>query len=348
MLTLPDDLTAEASQTTFSTGLDVDQFFQARTGQGFIDWFNSQCANRQNWSRSILGSSPDVKGRFLCFWNHIPEMFGVPTISLAQFSALMSILVIEVGGDLLPVSEQCGRPDNPGLAYAFNTIAGVKRTYNALPANRLAGDLFFSDQDYWAAHQAKAQATTVRQRPDLQTVWNADVYPQKLFSADLNPAVTGFIQEADFYKFRGRGFVQITWRVNYLRAIAWVQGFAGKQAAIAKYAAAWKGIDPDRVATMSSNQDWDDLFQNTDLVIPCVAIGLHNQASGNYLDLANDAATFSAPTDSPGTLYRMGLRISGSAQYATLFHDRVIQLLTTLCHSGDQPSQQPHTGSLTA
>jgi hypothetical protein len=249
MLTLPDDLTAAASQTTFSTGLEVDQFFQARTGQGFIDWFNLQCANRQNWSRNILGSAPDVKGRFLSFWSHIPEMFGVPKISLVQFSALMSILVIEVGGDLLPVSEQCGRPGNPGLAYAFNTIAGVKRSYNTLPANKLAGDLFFSDQDYWAAHQAKAQATAVRQRPNLQAVWNAEVYPQDVFPADLDPSITGFIQEADFYKFRGRGFVQITGRVNYLRAIAWVQGYAGNQATITKYAAAWKGIDPDRVAT---------------------------------------------------------------------------------------------------
>jgi len=334
MLTLPEDLAATASQTTFSTGLDVDQFFQARTGQGFIDWFNSQCANRQNWLASVLGSSPDVKARFLSFWSHIPEMFGTPKINLVQFSALMSILVIEVGRDLLPLSEQCGRPGNPGLAYAFNTIAGVKRSYNAVPANKLAGDLFFSDQYYWAAHQAKAQATAVRRRPDLQGVWNAGVYPQNVFPADLDPAVTGFIQEADFYKFRGRGFVQVTWRINYVRAIAWVQGYAGNQAAIAKYAAAWKGADPDRVATTSSNQDWDDLFQNTDLVIPCVAIGLHNQASGSYLNLAMDAATLSAPTDSPGALYRMGLRISGAAPYATLFHDRVIQLLTTLYPAG--------------
>jgi hypothetical protein len=170
----------------------------------------------------------------------------------------------------------------------------------------------------------------VRQRPDLQAVWNAEVYPQNVFPTGLDPAVTGFIQEADFYKFRGRGFVQVTWRVNYRAVIAWVQPYAGNQATISKYAAVWKGVDPDRVATRSSNRDWDDLFQNTDLVIPCVAIGLHNQASGNYLNLANDAATLSASTDSSGTLYRMGLRISGATQYAALFRDRVIQLLTTL------------------
>ena len=340
MLTLPDDLAAAASQTTFSTGLDVDQFFQARTRQGFIDWFNSQCANRQSWSGSSIASSPDVKARFLSCWSHIPDMFGVPRVSVVQFSALMSILVIEVGGDLLPLSELCGLPGNPGLAYAFNTIAGVKRTYNALPANRLAGDLFFSDQDYWAAHQAKALAASVRQRPDLQAVWNADVYPQNVFPTGLDPAVTGFIQEADFYKFRGRGFVQVTWRVNYRGVIAWVQCYPGSQATISKYAAAWKGVDPDRVATMSSNRDWDDLFQNTDLVIPCVAIGLHNQASGNYLNLANDAPTLSASTDSAGTLFRMGLRISGAAQYAALFHDRVIQLLATLYPAGDRSSHQ--------
>jgi hypothetical protein len=268
-------------------------------------------------------------------------MFDATKISLVQFSALMSILVNEVGHDLLPLSEDCGRPGDPGLAYAFNTIAGIKRTYNALPANKLAGNLFFLDQDYWAAHRAKAQAASIRQRPDLQTAWNSDIYPQGFFPTDLDPAVTGFIQEADFFKFRGRGFIQVTWRCNYKRAIAWVQSYVGNNATIAKYGARWKGIDPDRVATMSSNQDWDDLFQNTDLVIPCVAIGLHNQASGNYLNLAKDGLTLSASADSQGSLYRMGVRISGAAQYATLFRDRVIQLLTTLIPAGDQSPGQP-------
>ena len=330
MATLTDPLALAAANTLFHSGQDVDAFFHTRTGLGFVDWFNAQSPNWKNWPPKILGTTADVKARFLSIWNHIPDMFGTPAVNLIQFSALMSILINEVGQHLLPVAEQCGRPGAPGLAYAFNTIPGIKRTYNAQPANRLAGDLFFSDQDFWTAHQAKAPSAAIRQRPDLQPIWNGAVYPQDIFPAALDPSLTGFIQEADFYKFRGRGFIQVTWRANYKRIAAWIQAYQGANLTIAKYAAAWKGVDPDRVASISSNSDWDDLFQNSDLTIPCVAIGLHNQASGNYLKLATDAPTLAALSDTPGGLYRMGLRISGAPQYATLFHDRVVQLLSTL------------------
>jgi hypothetical protein len=339
MSTLTDTLSAAAANTTFRAGSDVDAFFTAQTGLCFVDWFNSQCPNWKNWPPKVLGSSPDVKARFLEIWNHIPEMFGATEISLTQFAALMSILINEVGRQLLPISEQCGRAAQPGLAYAFNTIPGIKRTYNALPANKLAGDLFFKDQDFWTAHQAKAPAASIRQRPDLQPVWNADVYPQDVFSPSLDPSLTGYIQEADFYKFRGRGFIQVTWRANYKRIVAWVRNYPGNNATIVKYRSAWQGVDFDRVATTSSNQDWDDLFQNSDLAIPCAVIGLHNQASGNYLNLATLATTLSSLADAPGTLYRMGLRISGSPQYATLFHDRVLQLIAALNYGANQSSQ---------
>ncbi len=89
---------------------------------------------------------------------------------------------------------------------------------------------------------------------------------------------------------------------------------------------------PDDIATISTNEDWDDLFQNTDLIIPCAGIRSHNQASGNYLALSSDLETIIG--EGKGSIFRMGLKISGSRQYASLFQSRVIQVMLTLHQQG--------------
>ncbi len=329
-MTLSNLLTETAGTVLIRCGADVDAFFLSQAGDTFIDWFNRHLAGNAHWTNRWLGHTADVRARFTKIWDQIPAIFGTGTIGLVQFSALVCILINEVGRDLLPLCEGCGRPGYPGLAYPFSTIRGVKQTYNSSPLNLLAGDLFFADNAFWEAHHTKPLAVAVRSHPDLRAAWNTSTYPGAVFSTSLNPAVTGFIQEADFFKFRGRGFIQATWRANYKEIVTWVQQYAGSQPAVAQYAALWKGKDADTVATQSSNQDWDALFLETDLVVACAAIGLHNRASGNYLLLAHDAETLSLGEDRPGTLFRMGYRISGAAVYAKLFQDRVIELLTTL------------------
>jgi hypothetical protein len=76
-------------------------------------------------------------------------------------------------------------------------------------------------------------------------------------------------------------------------------------------------------------------------VVACAAIGLHDQASGNDLALAHDAETLSLDEDRPGTLFRMGYRISGGIAYAQLFRTRVIELLSTLNYRGGAIVSKP-------
>ncbi|HWF48232.1 MAG TPA: hypothetical protein VG168_14580, partial [Bryobacteraceae bacterium] len=147
----------------------------------------------------------------------------------------------------------------------------------------------------------------------------------------IDAATTAFIQQADFYKFRGRGFIQMTWRANYKQLVKYVQNYPGAHPTILQFKSRWTGKDPDTVCTMSTNDDWDTLFQQTDLIVASRAVGLHNEAPGNqYLKLAEDAATLTAMSDVMKSFYRMGLKISGGAAYAALFTNRVIQVLTTL------------------
>ena len=70
--------------------------------------------------------------------------------------------------------------------------------------------------------------------------------------------------------------------------IKFIQQYSGEHPLIQRYRVLWRGLDAEKVATVSRNSDWDDLFQKTDLVIACQAIRLHNAAAGRYLDLAAD------------------------------------------------------------
>ncbi len=319
-----------ANALHFHSGSEIVSFFQAATGAHFIDWFNANCARKQAWAGKAIGSGQDVKSRFQQIWDNIPAIFDSGAINLLQFVGLMSILVNEVGAQLMPVTELCGSAGCPGLAYPFNDIPGVKRSYNLGQGNKPAGELFFDDQHFWEAHNHLAGSDLVRAAPNAKELWNGAVYPQNLFPTSLDPVQTGFIQQADFFKFRGRGFIQVTWRANYSRIVAFVQNYTGTNTLILQYRTAWETLDPDLVCTITSNHDWDALFQQTDFVIASRAIGLHNRASGNYLQLSSDPELLTAPSPAPGSFYNMGRRINGGNAYATLFSQRAEQVLNVL------------------
>ncbi len=323
-----------AAAVQFKNGAEIVQFFHAVTGNHFIDWFNAACARKGAWADKAVGTGSDVKQRFQQIWDNIPIIFDSATINLLQFTALMSILINEVGQQLLPLTEVCGTSQYPGLAYPFDNIPGIKSSYNnASQGNRLAGDLFFDDQDFWTAHGTRAGAAMVRAKAMLKSQWNGASYPRTLFPTAVEPE-SGFIHQADFFKFRGRGFIQCTWRSNYKPIVQFVQGYAGDHPVLLSYKNAWAGKDPDLVCTISSNDDWDALFQKTDLTVASRAIALHSNGCGNYLRLSTEPAILTASTTIPGSLYNMGHRINGGSAYAEQFSGRVVQLLNTLDYPG--------------
>lgn len=321
---------AEAAAERFSSGSDAAAYFESRFRADFIDWFNANCANRGAWQGKALVSSAGVKSRFLAFWNNIPVVFDSPSISLIQFAALVAILITEAGPELLPSPELCGREGYPGLVYPFEEIPGVKVSYNSASGNRPAGELFFGDSHFWSAHGHLPPAELVRAIPNLRDEWNTRIYPQHLFPSTLDPAETGFIQQADFYKFRGRGFIQTTWRANYRPLVEFVQNYHGANATLARYRSIWAGMDADVVCTTSTNEDWDTLFEEPELLVACHAMALHNRASGDYLRLSEDAVVLASRSNVPGSLYHMGLRINGGAAYAATFSKRTTEMISAI------------------
>lgn len=323
-------------------GSDIDAFFVQNTGQHFVDWFNTHCARKGAWKERVLGNSDLVRQRFNLVWDQFPLMFGLPQISLAQFICLQSIFINEVGADMLPITEKVGRNNHPGLAYPFNIIRETKTvlvnkvptkkevlvkgvSYNSKPLSKTAMELF-NDALYIETHGHLPQADRLKNTSD--TRWASSSYPQQEFPTSTDPLESGFIREADFFKFRGRGFIQTTWRANYILIIKFVQAYEGQNAKVLSYKNKWTGRDADDVATISTNDDWDDLFQHSDLLIPCVGISSHNRASGNYLRLSPSLEAIIG--EGVGSIFRMGLKISGSRAYASLFRSRVIQMMVTL------------------
>lgn len=318
---------AGAAAARFSNASDVVAYFEQRFRTHFIEWFNAHCAGRGAWEGKSLNNSDSVRTRLLAIWNNIPGIFDHPSVNLLQFVALSSILTIEAGAELLPRAELCGRDGYPGLVYPFEHVPGIKNSYNTGSGNKPAGDLFFEDPQFWAAHHHLPAADLVRAIPNLREEWNTAVYPRHLIPVSLDPAQSGFIQQADFFKFRGRGFIQTTWRVNYKLIAEFVQNYSGSNATVRRYRAAWEGIDPDIVCTTSTNQDWDALFEEPDLIVACEAIRLHNRANGDYLQLSEDPTVLESRHGVRGSLYCMGLRINGGGTYAARFCERVSDII---------------------
>lgn len=304
---------AALNSTTFTFAEDVDKWAAAKLKMHYLTWFNKNVANKGPWKDVSLLDTPANQVGFHSFWNNIPTLTG-STLTPFQFLALMGIFANECRANFAPATEKMGRAGFPALTYLFDAIPGVKKSYNTLPDNKTAL-VCFKNSAFNAAHGAKALGARLSNTTD--TRWSGAAYPRDI-PFDNDPAITGYVMEADFMKFRGRGYIQTTTRSNYIKIIQFIQAYTGDNNVIDFYQSRWAGQTPENVAFASSNEDWDRLFQQTDLIIAAEAIRLHSQSSGNYLALAGD----------PDVAVRtMGKRISGSDPYAAKYRDRMEALI---------------------
>jgi hypothetical protein len=127
-------------------------------------------------------------------FSDIERLIGKPGITLGELVGHLCIMYNETGGTFRPVTER-GPP-----AYMMTTNGGKKRSYNE-PPNLLAG-IQLRD---WKVISAQ---------PDIDA-WNSTtVYP-----VDQPAAVQARALDCDFYKFRGRGLCQVTWRDGYAKHV---------------------------------------------------------------------------------------------------------------------------------
>lgn len=314
---------------TFNSGSEVNQFFKKLGANDFPDWFNKNIAGRQNWG----GKRIQNPSNWFKVWSHANLLFNKDTFNLVEFLCLNSIMINETGGTFVPLSEGLGAKGHPGISYAFDKIPGLKRSYNDPAdgvANKSAYDLF-RDSKFKNAHVTKPFGSLLKDTSVAS--WKGTVFPQG-FSGNVNNETNAsgktnaFIFEADFVKFRGRGYIQTTGRDAYKELVKYVISYSGSNSVINSVKSQWSsyGSDLDSILTISTNQQWDDLFKNTDSIIGNYAVWVHSNKGGKYSWIDAKQSDSNLRSD----IVKMGKRISGGEAYAELFYGRVMQQLNLI------------------
>jgi hypothetical protein len=236
----------------------------------------------------------------------------------------------ETGGKYIPLSEGSNKPTStiPGIAYEFN--AGSKKSYNTLAGNKTAYQCF-NDPVYIAAHGTKPLVSILRNTNDSR--WNGTTFPvgfSGLSVADETSdsgKANGFLIEADFFKFRGRGFIQTTSRPNYKDLVKFVLNYTGSDQPVLSVKNQWSKYNGnlDAILTSSTNAQWDLLFNQKNFIIANYAVYVHARTNG-YFPINTNQSTVNLQS----SIINVAAKIAGGGpgtKYAKLFLQRVqIQL----------------------
>ncbi len=306
----------------FSGSNDIDNFFLSITNLSFVDWFNKKISSNGIWAGIRISN----KANWQKVWSNVQLLFGKPNINLIEFLSICSIMTNETGGDFSPKTENVGSSGNPGIAYAFNKISGLKKSYNTLSTNKNALSLF-NDPLYLNAHGSKPLSNLLKNTSD--TRWSGELFPLGFSGNPTNETTisgktNGFLIEIDAIKFRGRGYIQITGRANYKSLIGFITSYSGDDQVINSIKNSWKShINIDDIATISTNQQWDDLFQKTNSIIANYACYVHSALPGRYKNY-NIIDPNQSDVNLNKLINNIGLAISGSTTYANEFLQRVL------------------------
>ncbi|MDX2306136.1 MAG: hypothetical protein NW226_25215 [Microscillaceae bacterium] len=158
----------------------------------FAQWFNESFRA----SDRFLFPNPINVLYFEDLMTHLKDLTGKAQISLNEFIGHFAIIYNETGGTFQPLREW------GSMKYFFEPNSRGKVSYNRVnvnqwdTGNRLAGDQLLE----WGLISTKEEVD----------VWNGQEFPSDAPREVILRAV-----DCDFYRFRGGGFNQITWRNNY-------------------------------------------------------------------------------------------------------------------------------------
>ncbi|UIJ83163.1 hypothetical protein [Rhizobium leguminosarum] len=313
------------SEIVFSNANEPGNYFATALDTSFPTLVNNAGAGNPN---ADLKAFSDIAAENLCskFWDIYmapPDRVEWPTsLNLLEYITYIAVFLNETGGTFSRGAERYNSNNpalvHPGISYLFDKFQPEgkdwwKQSYNA-PPNMTCGELFVSDH-FNRMHAKKPLGPQLHMSNDA--VWNGVAYPKGQYPTSGKQAEMGYILACDFFKFRGRGLIQTTWRSNYKRLVVYIQTYNGDSDLVLKFKSKWPAdqFTSDEVCTISSDEDWNELFSDPQLEIPVAAVKLHAVDNG-YLPLSNDHSVINSTA--AGSIIAFGDRLGGRGYGARL------------------------------
>lgn len=172
----------------------------AVNGVPFAQWFNANMVNKVKLPSGVTAFPYQVKAaNFAQIMQRLSSLIGKPSALVSEFVGNFCIIYNETGGQF-DIRREGGAPD---YFFEVRTLKNGlnKISYNrADMTNKLAGD--------------QLKAWGIISTPQDVAAWNGVVWPGKPpVNAPAN--VLAAALDCDFYRYRGYGFNQLTFRGNY-------------------------------------------------------------------------------------------------------------------------------------
>ncbi|GAA3075321.1 hypothetical protein GCM10010520_23060 [Rhizobium viscosum] len=322
---LPKNSAPAGAKIVFASAKDIDDYFKSKKGDSFIDWFNRDLAGKGNFQNKRI-QGPNVASNFNNYWTSYLQS---EPLTLMQFLCYMAVHINECNGNLVSITESYGHKDHPGISYLFDKVilktnnrSWSKASYNK---NYSCLELFNSDVflDVHAKRTGEPEWPALRKTSD--TIWSGFVYPQSKYPTSGDVKTTGMILHADFFKFRGRGVIQTTWRSNYRDIAKYVTEYVGDDQTIQKYRDKWRSHHVDEICTISTSLDWDEIFKSNDILT--FAVRIHAKNGSNYHHLSGSDKELNGT--GKGSIANMGDCIGG-AGYGQRLKARIGDVMKSL------------------
>ncbi len=311
----------------FANTNELEQFFKQYNTQGFVGWFAKEFGNSPLFTDTpeieVGDSSPvetggDIKDdegatveinrqRWSKVWNSISVMYndvrsGDTTnasktkVNAIEYLAMNTLIYTLVGTNFKPVADSM-------------TLVDTFAAYNTQNFNKTAFKVFNSDE-YNSKFDNQPFAALLKDTSD--TSWETNVFPVGFSGGDVEKEISvtnnGYITNADFYKFRRRGYTPMIGREEYLNIINFISNYKGDNAVLKRFNEEWSKTtesinenievtqevkntnkNKNTRAYISQNSEWDKIMLDND-INPAVIASISNYFFGKSSEHVFDSS----------------------------------------------------------
>jgi hypothetical protein len=287
----------------------------------FKQFFNSTQANKGAFAKDYLNAASIISDKNLVMFNYIQSLTNNSSLNVLEALVLWVTSLSESLGD-------CSVVEYGNLNYFFGTNGGVKMSYNRSPNLTVKQCL---QNPHFKKRFNTSSYKNINLFKNIES-WcgGTDKIPDKYTIKDNS----NIIYNCDFCKFRGRGYIQYTWRDAYKNLLTELIKSAPQSAKdMISY---WKRLagseDLDALLNVSSSDEWDTLFKHPEVGNIAYRVTLQKHSYTHNVDKGKVIVNLDNSLSNIKTkLIEIGKVPSWSAtKYGIIVYNRVAQICNTL------------------